>query len=155
MKASVSRAVLDVVLDVKQDSGFSASDVTLVRRLDETERPVNTFDPLESGRGEVTPELGDVVKPGAKGDVGLYAVAYPPAPADSVVNVTIEIRQNGRLVMRSPASVVPLDMNGAAPVLANLQAAKFKPGHYEAEVMFEYKGQRLMKNVEFTLAGGA
>src|ERR1039458_7181317 len=68
MKASVSRAVLDVVLDVKQDSGFSASDVTLVRRLDETERPVNTFDPLESGRGEVTPELGDVVKPGAKGE---------------------------------------------------------------------------------------
>jgi hypothetical protein len=155
MKASVSRTVLDIAPDAQQDSGFTASDLTLVRLVDETERPVNAFDPLQSARGEVTPELGDVLNPGAKGTVGLYAVAYPPAPADAAVNVTIEIRQSGRVVMRSPASAVPLDMNGAAPVLANLQTAKFKPGHYEAEVMFDYKGQRLVKKVSFTLAGGA
>ena len=38
--------------------------------------------------------------------------------------------------------------------MAKLPVGKLTPGgKYEAQVMFEYKGERLMKKVDFTLAG--
>jgi hypothetical protein len=58
--------------------------------------------------------------------------------------------------MKSPESQVPLDTNGAASILAKIPARKLQPGaHCEADVWFEYKGERLTKKVAFTLSGGA
>jgi len=70
------------------------------------------------------------------------------------VNASIEIYQEGKLVMKSPPSPVPLDRKGSASILAKLPAGKLTPGaHCEADVLFQYKGERLMKKVNFTLAG--
>jgi len=150
MKASVSRSTLDV----DQDSGFSMSDVAVARRVDTIEGPSNPLDPLQSRGATVTPELGNVVTPDTAGALAFYAVAYPQAPVDAPVNVSFEIYQTGKLVMKSPPSPVPPDSNGAASILAKLPAGKLTPGgQYEADVLFQYKGERLMKKVDFTLAG--
>ncbi len=151
MRASVSRSTLDV----EQDSGFAMSDVSAARRVDEIQGPVNPFDPLESRGATITPELGNVVTPDTGGALEFYAVAYPQAPVDAPVNVSFEIYQAGKLVMKSPPSPVLPDTNGAASILAKLPAGKLQAGgHYEADVLFQYKGERLMKKVNFTLAGG-
>jgi VWFA-related protein len=151
MRASVSRSTLDV----DQDSGFSMSDVAVARRVDSIDGPPNALDPLQARGAAITPELGDVVTPDTGGALEFYAVAYPQAPVDAPVNASIEIYQGGKLVMKSPPSPVPPDTNGAASILAKLPAGKLQPGgHYEADVLFQYKGERLMKKVEFTLAGG-
>jgi hypothetical protein len=131
------------------------SDVTLARRVDEIDGTPNAFDALQAHGGQVTPDLSDVVVPDASFNLKFYAVAYPPAPVNAPVNVSIELRLNGKLVMKSPASPVPLDASGAAAIMARLPAAKLPSGHYEADVQFEYKGERLMKKVEFTLAGAS
>jgi VWFA-related protein len=151
MRASVSRSTLDV----EQDTGFSMSDVALARRVDAINGSPNSLDPLQSRGATVTPELGNIVAADADGALAFYAVAYPQTPVDAPVNVSLEIDQDGKPVMKSPPSPVPLDANGAASILAKLPAGKLQPGgHYEADVTFQYKGERLMKKVDFTLAGG-
>ena len=151
MKASVSRSTLDV----DRYSGFSISDVMVVRSVDGIEGPEKAFDPLESRGGKVTPDVSDVVTPDASGNVKFYAVAYPLAPADGPVVMKVEVLQDEKVVAQSPVSALPLDANGAASMLASVPAVKLPAGHYEAEVSFQYKGERLTKRVEFTLAGGA
>jgi VWFA-related protein len=151
MKASVVRSTLDVY----QDAGFTMSDVAVARRVDSIEGEPNALDPLQARGAAITPELGDVVTPDTAGALEFYAVAYPQAPVNAPVNASIEIYQAGKLVMKSPPSPVPPDKHGAASILAKLPAGKLQPGgHYEADVLFQYKGERLMKKVEFTLAGG-
>jgi VWFA-related protein len=149
MKASVSRSVLDV----DQDSGFSVSDVSVVRRVDDIHGQANVFDPFESRGGTVTPELSNNLQPDASGNVKFYAVAYPPAPVDEPVVMKVEVMQDDKLVAQSPVYQVTLDSNGVATMLASVPAAKLPAGQYEADVLFQYKGEKLMKKVEFTLTG--
>jgi hypothetical protein len=87
--------------------------------------------------------------------VKFYAVAYPPAPVDGQVAMKVEVLQDEKVVAQSPLSALPLDANGAASMLASVSVAKLPAGHYEAEVSFQYKGEKLTNRVEFTLAGGA
>jgi hypothetical protein len=87
--------------------------------------------------------------------VTLYAVAYPQAPIDAPVNATLELWRDGHLLMRSPASDVPPDATGAASMLASLKTEKLSPGQYQAQVSFQYKGQKVEKTIAFTLAGAS
>lgn len=151
MKASVSRSALVV----EQDSGFAMSGVTVVRRVDDIQGPTNTLDPLEARGGKVTPDLSDLVSPDASGNLKFYAVAYPPAPVDAPVAMRIEIWQDEKLMMRSGVSQIPLDASGAASVLASIPAAKLPAGRYEAHVVFQYKEEKLTKEVKFALAGAS
>lgn len=149
MKASVSRSTLDV----DQDSGFAISDVTVARRVDDIQGTANAFDPLESRGGKVTPDLSDLVTPDTGGNLKFYAVAYPPAPVDARVIMKVEILQDNKVVARSPVYEVELDSNGAASMLASMPAAKLPAGQFVAQVSFQYKGEKLTKEVPFTLAG--
>ena len=149
MKASVSRSALDVA----QNSGFAMSDVTVVRRVDAIQGDSNPLDPLQARGAKVTPELSDFVSPDAKGNLSFYAVAYPPAPVNAPVDAHIEIWRNNQLLMRSPASQVPLDATGAASILASLPAAKFPAGNYEARISFQHSDKKLTKTVSFALSG--
>lgn len=150
MKASVSKAPLDVV----EDSGLSMSDVTVARRVDTVRGTANDFDPLQAHGGKVTPELADIVPP-PDGKVSLYAIAYPPAPVDSPVDASVEISRNGKLLIKSQESEVQPDANGAASILAKLSTDKMPTGEYEARVSFEYKGQTVTKTVSFNLKPSA
>jgi VWFA-related protein len=151
MKASVNRTALFIT----QDPGFSMSDVEVARRVDPIYGPMNPSEPLQAHGGLVTPELSDTVQPDAEGKVTLYAVAYPQAPIDAPVNATLELWRDGHLLMRSPASDVPPDATGAASMLASLKTEKLSPGHYQAQVSFQYKGQKVEKTIAFTLAGAS
>jgi VWFA-related protein len=151
MKASISR----IALMVDQDSGLSMSDVEVARRIEPIQGPANPSEPLQAHGGLVTPELSDTVQPDAAGKVTLYAVAYPQAPVDAPVDATLELWRNGQLVMKTPASDVPPDATGAASILASLKTEKLPPGHYQAQVSFEYKGQKVEKRVVFNLAGAS
>jgi VWFA-related protein len=149
MKASVRH----IALVVDQDSGLSMSDVEVARRVDPA--PENPSEPLQAHGGLVTPELSDTVQPDAAGKLTIYAVAYPTAPVDAPVDATLEIWRDGRLLMKTPASAVPPDATGAASILASLKTEKLPPGNYNAQVSFEYKGQKVEKMIAFTLAGAS
>jgi hypothetical protein len=151
MKSSAKRTALIVA----QDSGLSMSDVEVARRVDPVQGEANPSEPLQAHGGLVTPELSDTVQPDAEGKVTLYAVAYPQAPVNSPVNATVELWRDGRLMMKTPASDVPPDETGAASILASLKTEKLPPGQYQAQVSFQYKGQKVAKMVAFTLAGAS
>ena len=151
MKASAKRTVLIVT----QDSGLAMSDVEVARRVEPIHGQANPSEPLQSRGGVVMPELSDTVHPDADGKLTLFAVAYPQAPVDAPVDATLELWRDGRLLMKSPASNVPPDATGAASILANLKTEKLPPGQYLAQVSFEYKGQKVVKSVAFTLAGAS
>ncbi len=151
MKASVSRSVLVV----EPASPLSMSDVALIRRVDSIEGPESVPDPLQARGGKVTPELSDVISREAGGQLTFYAVAYPTAPVDAPVDVDLEIWRDGQLVFRSPASSVPPDASGAAPILASVPMEHLPAGQYEARVSFQYKGQRTTKMTAFTVAAGS
>jgi VWFA-related protein len=149
MKASVSRTAL-VVGD---DPGFAMSDVALARRVDPVYGAINFQDPLEARGGKVTPDLSETVPREPAGTVRLYAVSYPPAPVDAPIDADVEIWRDGQLILRSPAKAVPPDQNGAASILASLPTTGLPPGHYEAQIAFQYKGQTVTKMIPFVLGG--
>ena len=148
-RASVSRTALFVT----EDPGLSMSDVEVARRVDPIQGEANPTEPLQAHGGMVTPELSGTVQPDAEGKVTLYAVAYPQAPIDAPVDATLELWRDGQLMMKSPASNVPPDASGAASILASLKTEKLPAGQYQAQVSFQYKGQKVAKMVAFTLAG--
>jgi len=150
MKASVNRSTLDV----DQDSGFSISDVSVVRRLDDIHGEANPYDPFESRGGDVTPQLGDTVFPDSNGNLRFYAAAYPEAPVNQPVGMRVEIYQDDNKVAESPVYAVSPDSNGAATAIATISGAKLPAGDYEANVVFQYNGDQLTRKVEFTLGGG-
>lgn len=151
MKASVRRSALVV----GQASGLSMSDVAVVRRVDAIQGPATASDPLEVGGGKVTPELLDVVSPETTEQVRFYAVAYPPAPVDAPVEVSMEIWRDGQVIVRTPASTVPPDPTGAASILAGIPLEKLPTGQYEAQVSFLYKGQKITRVVAFSVGAGS
>jgi VWFA-related protein len=151
MKASVRRSVL--VVD--QASGLSMSDVAMARRIDPASEPADNFDPLETDGKKVTPEMSSVIQSVAAGNLEFYAVAYPPRPVDAPVDASLEIWQNGKMVLRSPASEVKPDSSGAATILAGIPTDKMPSGIYEAHVVFEFKGQKVTKAIPFILTNGS
>jgi hypothetical protein len=151
MKASVSR----IALMVTQDEGLSMSDVEVARRVEPVHGEANPAEPLEAHGGMVTPELSNSVQPDSAGKVTFFAVAYPQGPVDGPVDATLELWHDGHLLMKTPASDVPADATGAASILASLKTEKLPPGKYNAQVSFEYKGQKVAKMVAFTLAGSS
>ena len=151
LKASVRRSTLVV----GQASGFSMSDVSVVRRVDAIEGPPSASDPLQARGGKVVPELSDSIPREAGGQVQFYAVGYPPTPVDAPVEVTMEIWRDGQLVVRTPASTVPPDENGAASILAAIPLEKLPAGQYDAQVSFQYKGQKVTKATTFTVESGS
>jgi VWFA-related protein len=151
MKASVRRSIL--VVD--QASGLSMSDVALARRIDPASGPADAFDPLQENGEVVTPEMSSVIRSVAQGNLEFYAVAYPPRPVDAPVDASVEIWQNGRMVLRSPASEVKPDSSGAATILAGIPTDKIPSGIYEAHVVFEFKGQKVSKALPFILNAGS
>ena len=151
MRASVSRSALDVA----EQSGLSMSDVAVARRVDASQGNTNLSNPLQARDGLITPELSDSVSPDDRGDLKFYAVAYPPAPIDAPVDVNIEIWRDSHLLMKTAESEVPPDGNGAASILANVKTQQLPSGHYQARVSFDYKGQKVVKSVAFTLQAGS
>jgi hypothetical protein len=151
MKASVRRSIL--VVD--QASGLSMSDVAMARRIDPAGEPADAFDPLEENGQKVTPEMSNVIRSVADGNLEFYAVAYPPRPVDAPVDASLEIWQNGRMVLRSPASEVKPDASGAATILAGIPTDKMPSGIYEAHVVFEFKGEKVTKAFPFILNAGS
>jgi hypothetical protein len=130
------------------------SDVAVVRRVDPIQGPPSAIDPLQARGGKVTPELLDVVSSEVGDQVEFYAVAYPPAPIDAPVEVSIEIWRDGQLILRTPASTVPPDSTGAASILAGIPLQKLSAGQYEAQISFQYKGQRVTKVAAFGVPVG-
>lgn len=151
LKASVRRSTLVI----GQVSGLSMSDVSVVRRIDAIDGPPSAGDPLQARGGKVTPELSDSVSPLAGGQVQFYAVGYPPVPVDAPVEVSIEIWRDGQLVVRTPASAVPPDASGAASILAGIPLEKLPSGQYEAQVSFQYKGEKVTKATTFSVGTGS
>ena len=146
-KASVHRWTLDV----PPADGFAMSDVSLVRRVDPIHGQANPTDPLEAHGGKVTPQLFNELPkdPGAK--VTLYAVAYPQSSANAPVMASVQLDRDGKPVMKSPLSPVPVNAQGSASILASLPLAKLQPGHYQAKVTFQCKGQTRTRKTTFTL----
>lgn len=147
MKASVRREVVVV----EPSNGLEISDLALVRHVDASHGPADARDPLQSRGTTLTPELSDVITPDQDSKLRLYAVAYAGMPVDGPIDANLEILRNGQLVLRSPASVVPPDASGAASLMASLPAKDLPPGHYEAQVSFQYKGQTATRMLAFTV----
>ena len=148
MRASVSRTSLDVPPPAR----FAMSDVTVARRVDGIQGLANPDDPLEAHGGKVTPDLSDTVVPDSTGAIKFFAVGYAPALSDAPILMNLEIWRGNQLVMRSATSRIPTDPRGAAPVLASVPASKLGAGHYQARISFQYNGEKLTKQVGFTLA---
>lgn len=148
LKASVRRSVLVVA---PAPSGLAASDVTLVRRVSAVHGPPNPSDPLQARGGQVLPELSSTVAfaPGDK--MSFYAVAYPPAPVEGPVKMSVVLTRDGQPVLDSEGTTVQLEPNGAASALASLPAAKVPPGNYEARITFTYGEQSTTSETEVTV----
>jgi hypothetical protein len=112
-------------------------------------------DPLETGGARVTPELLNVISPETNGQVKFYAVAYPPSPIDAPVEVSLEIWQDGQMVLQTPSSEVAPDPSGAASILASIPPEKLPSGQYEAQISFHYKRQKVSKVTTFAVGTGS
>ena len=150
-RAGVRRSVLVVS---PPPNGLAASDLVLVRSVAPAEEPHSAADPLLARGGKVVPEVSAVVDWALPGDLIFYAVGYPPLPVQKPVRATLEILSDGRPIVRSPETDVPVEANSAAPFLASLPRAKLQPGHYEAVLTLRYGDQSARSETTFVVEAG-
>jgi hypothetical protein len=127
-KASVERADLDVPEGPRP---LGLSSLAVIKRV-EAVAPgaLASDDPFRIGTNRIVPFVGEPeLAFGAP--LNLFLVAYPHTPDAAKLELTLELRRDGKLVGRSTPELPAPDAEGRIPYIASIAAQGFKPGLYQ------------------------
>jgi VWFA-related protein len=127
-KTSVERADLDVPEGPRP---LGLSSLAVIKRV-EAVAPgaLASDDPFRIGTNRIVPFVGEP-KLAFGAPLNLFLVAYPHTPDDAKLELTLELRRDGKLVGRSTPELPAPDAGGRIPYIASIAAQGFKPGLYQ------------------------
>jgi hypothetical protein len=139
-----------VVIDNREQPGIGISDITLVRRLTDLDRPADAGNPFEYAGKRVLPFVTTDVLAGMQ--PAFYFVAYPEPGNAAKPEVRVQLLKNGRTQAISTPALLPPDASGAIPVVI---AQSGDPGSYEVRVTVTQAGVSAERTLAYTVAGNA
>jgi VWFA-related protein len=137
-----------VEIDNREQPGIGISDITLVRRLTDLDRPADTGNPFEYARKRVLPFVRTDVLAGMQ--PAFYFVVYPEPGNAAKPEVRVQLLKNGRTHAISTPALPPPDASGAIPMLI---AESGDPGSYEMRVTVAQSGVSAERGLAYTVAG--
>ena len=131
--------------------GLDMSSMALVRRLDPDKEAADAADPFRFEGGKITPSLIGSV-PGGKGaSIAMYFVVYPNAEATETPQLTLEVLEDGKPLVRVSPQLPAPDAQGRVPYVASTSAEALKPGQYEIRAVVRQGANAREEHAFFTV----
>lgn len=137
-----------VEIDNREQPGIGISDITLVRRLTDLDRPSDAGNPFEYAGKRVLPFVRTDVLAGMQ--PAFYFVVYPEPGNAAKPEVRVQLLKNGRMHAVSTPALPPPDAFGAIPVVI---AESGEPGSYELRVSVAQADVSAERSLAYTVAG--
>lgn len=137
-------------IDNRAQLGIGISDITLVRRLTDLDRPADAGNPFEYAGKRVLPFVTTDVLAGMQ--PAFYFVVYPEPGNAAKPEVRVQLLKNGRQHAISTPALPPPDGSGALPMVI---AESGDPGSYEVRVTVTQAGVSAERSLAYTVAGNA
>jgi hypothetical protein len=137
-----------VEIDNREQPGIGISDITLVRRLTDLDRPADAGNPFEYAGKRVLPFVRTDVLAGMQ--PAFYFVVYPEPGNAAKPEVRVQLLKNGRKHAISTPALSPPDAFGAIPMVISESG---EPGIYEVRVSVAQADVSAERSLAYTVAG--
>jgi VWFA-related protein len=134
-------------IENREEPGPGVSDIALVRRVHDLDRPPDASDPFEIPGKRAQPFLSTTVPAGAQPFI--YFVVYPEQQNGEVPSLRAQFLKDGRVFASQKSALPPADATGAIPMAIQ---AKAMPGDYEVRITIEQGRRSAQRNLKYTIA---
>ena len=131
-------------LESVAEAGPSVSDIVLLRRVTNLERPPDPSDPFEIPGKRAQPYLSNDLSSKAKPYV--YFVAYPE-PGGASPTLRVQFIRDGRVLLTQKSALPKPDGSGAVPMAIEPPAG---PGHFEVRVTVEQGRKSAQRTLKYS-----
>jgi len=143
------RASTSVVqIDNREPRAGGVSDLTLVRRLENLDRPPDAADPFEFTGRRVLPFVTTDLLAGARPVV--YFVVYPEQGNAAKPELRVQLLKDGRVLANGKLSLPQPDASGAIPMVIE---ETNDTGSYEVKATVAQGGSSMERSLAYTVAG--
>lgn len=142
-----NRASTNVLeIDNREQPGLGVSDIALVHRVQNLQRPPDPADPFEIPGRRASPFVSTALPAGAEAFV--YFVVYPEKKSATPPELRAQFVRNGH-VLATQNSVLPAsDESGAVPMAIR---AITKPGSYEVKILVTQDRSTVQQSLKYTI----
>ena len=134
-------------VDNQEQPGLALSDIVLVHRVQDLNRPPDPSDPFEIPGKRATPFVSTALAAGA--DPSIYFVVYPDKNNHEMPGLRAQFLKDGR-VLATQKSVLPRpDASGAIPMAIRAMA---DPGDYEVRITIAQGRESIIRSLKYTVA---
>ena len=135
-----------IQIDNREQPGLGISDVALVHRVQELQRPPDPMDPFEVPGKRASPFVSTALPAGAEPFV--YFVVYPDKNSQEFPMLRAQFVMNGR-VLATQKSVLPApDSSGSVPMAIQAVA---KSGDYEVRITVEQGRAAVQRSLKYSI----
>ena len=143
-----NRASTHVIeIDNREQPGPGLSDIALVRRVHDIERPPDASDPFEIPGKRAQPFLSTKLQAGAQPYI--YFVIYPEEQNRETPSMRAQFLKDGRVVATQKSELPLADASGAVPMAIQPMAS---PGDYEVRITVEQGRRSAQRSLKYTIA---
>jgi hypothetical protein len=137
-----------ITVDNAEQKGVGISDIALVRRLEDLDRPPQAADPFEFPGKRVLPFVSTTLPAGAVPYV--YFVVYPEKESTAKTELRVQFLQHGQVIAQQTSELPPPDDSGRIPMVI---AALAKAGFYEIRISAVQGSGSAERSLKYIVAG--
>jgi VWFA-related protein len=134
-------------IDNREQPGLGLSDVALVHRVQDLQRPPDAADPFEIPGKRALPFVSTTLPAGTEPFV--YFVVYPDRNNREFPSLGAQFLMNGRVLATQKSLLPAPDESGAIPMAIRAVA---KPGNYEVRITVEQGRAAVQRSLKYSIA---
>jgi VWFA-related protein len=134
-------------IDNREQPGLGLSDIALVHRVQDLQRPPDASDPFEIPGKRALPIVSTALPAGSEPSV--YFVVYPDRNSRDFPQLRAQFLMNGHVLATQNSALPAPDGSGAIPMAIR---AVSKPGDYEVRITIEQGRASVQRNLKYSIA---
>src|SRR5579863_4956094 len=134
-------------IDNREQPGLGLSDIALVHRVQDLQRPPDASDPFEIPGKRALPIVSTTLPAGTEPSV--YFVVYPDRNSRDLPQLRAQFLMNGHVLATQKSALPASDGTGAIPMAIR---AVSKPGEYEVRITIEQGRAAVQRSLKYTIA---
>jgi VWFA-related protein len=150
-KVTVKRTKIDI--PTIDETKPRLSSVAVLRRAERlTPEEQKRDQPFHFGELLIYPNLGEPVLKSVTQQLAFFFAAWPAKGYTAPLQVTVEILQNHRSLVKTPGELPTPDESGQIKYASSFPLDKFQPGSYELKVTVSDDRSTVSRSTSFTIA---
>jgi hypothetical protein len=134
-------------IENRDEPGPGLSDIALLRRVHDLQRPPDAEDPFEIPGKRGQPFLSTALAAGAQPYI--YFVVYPDKGNLEAASLRVLLLKDGKVVATQKPALAQPDPSGAVPMAIQPAAG---PGDYEVRIAVEQEHRLVERSLKYTIA---